>query len=122
METSVRLGMTADRLVRAFNGAVTALTSSPVVGPLIRRRLITITYVGRRSGRSFTTPVEYRRSGDVVTIGVQFPDAKNWWRNFLDGGPITLHLDGGDRTGHATARRDGPRRATVTVQLDPVTT
>jgi hypothetical protein len=111
-----------NRLVGMFNGGVAALTRSPVVGSLIRRRLITITYVGRRSGRRFTTPVEYRRAGDVVTIGVQFPESKNWWRNFLDdGAPITLHLDGGDRTGHATAHRVGPRRATVTVHLDPAT-
>jgi hypothetical protein len=31
-----------------------------------------------------------------VTIGVRFPDAKTWWRNFLgDGAPISLDLDGG---------------------------
>jgi hypothetical protein len=109
------------RLVGGFNNGVAALIRSPVTGPLIRGRLVTISYVGRRSGRSFTTPVEYRRSGDVVTIGVQFPDAKQWWRNFLDeGGPITVHLPGGDRTGHAVARRDGPRRATVLVHLGSV--
>jgi len=110
----VRLGMTANRLVAMVNSGVAAMTRSPLVGPLVRRRLITIAYVGRRSGRSFSTPVEYRRTDDVVRIGVQFPDAKNWWRNFLDEGrSITLHLSEGDRTGHATARRDGPRRATV---------
>jgi len=116
------LGSVARRVVGVFNQAVAALLRSPGVGPLLRSRLTTISYVGRRSGRTFTTPVEYRRAGEVVTIPVQFPDAKNWWRNFLDGEhPITVHLDGGDRTGRATARRDGPRRVTVTVHLDPVT-
>ena len=117
----MRFVPTLKRLVGEFNRGVAALIGTPVIGPLIRRRLITISYVGRRSGRSFTTPVEYRRAGDVVTIGVQFPEAKQWWRNFLDeGGPITVHLAEGDRTGHAVARRDGPRRATVIVHLAPV--
>ena len=112
----MRAGSTVNRLVTLVNKGVTVLTRSS----LVRRRLITITYVGRRSGKTFTTPVEHRRDGDVVTIGVQFPDAKNWWRNFLDdGGPITLHLNDGDRTGHATAHRNTARRATVTVHLDP---
>jgi hypothetical protein len=116
----VRVGSKVQVFVGVFNGSVVALTRAPLVGRLMGRSLVEISYVGRRSGRTFSTPVEYRRTGDVVTIGVQFPDLKNWWRNVLDdGGPITLHLDGGDRTGHATARRDGPRRATVTVHLDP---
>jgi hypothetical protein len=119
----VRVGRPVALFVALFNRGVSALTRSPVIGPRIRRRLTTISYVGRRSGRRYTTPVEYRRTGEVVTIGVQFPDAKNWWRNFLeDGGPITLHLAGGDRTGHATAHRHDHRRATVTVYLDPLST
>jgi hypothetical protein len=117
----MRGGTAARRLVNGLNGGMAALMRAPVIGPRLRGSLTTVTYVGRRSGRSFTTPVQYQRTGDVVTIGVHFPDAKNWWRNFLDdGAEITLHLDGGDRTGHATVRRDGPRRATVTVLLDPV--
>ncbi|WP_433508253.1 hypothetical protein ACQP04_18405 [Pseudonocardia halophobica] len=80
-----------------------------------------ISYVGRRSGRTFRTPVAYRRSGDELVIGVQFPDAKNWWRNFLgEGGPITVELDGADRTGHAAATRDGRGRVAVRVRLDPL--
>jgi hypothetical protein len=47
------------------------------------------------------------------------PDAKTWWRNFLgDGAPLSLHLDGTDRTGHATSHRDDKGRVTVSVILD----
>jgi len=50
----------------------------------------------------------YQRTGDPITIGVEFPDVENWWRNFDgEGGPLSLHLDGTDRPGHAIARRDG---------------
>ena len=61
------------------------------LGKVLGRYFTTVTYQGRRSGRTFSTPVGYRRSGDIVTISVMLPDAKSWWRNFLgEGGPITL--------------------------------
>jgi len=107
-----------ERAVGCVNAGVTGLAGSRLLGPLVRRTITTATYTGRRSGRTFRTPVSYRRSGDVVTIAVAMPDRKNWWRNFTgDGGPLTLALDGGERTGHAVARRDG-RRVTVSVELD----
>ncbi len=53
-----------------------------------------ITYTGRRSGRTFSIPVAYRRSGDDIEVAANLPDAKTWWRNFLgEGGPVTLTLD-----------------------------
>ena len=45
-----------------------------------------ITYTGRRSGRTFTIPVAYRRRGDEIEIAANMPDAKTWWRNFLGDG------------------------------------
>ncbi|WP_106194583.1 hypothetical protein [Umezawaea tangerina] len=107
------------RFVNGFNGRVVALRSSPRFGRAVSRYLTVVTYTGRRSGRVFSTPVGYRRVGDVVTIGVQFPDAKKWWRNFLgEGGPISLELDGVERGGHAVARRDERGRVSLTVRLD----
>jgi hypothetical protein len=84
---------------------------------VVRRHITTATYTGRRSGRTFSIPIGYRRSGDVVTIAVELPDRKNWWRNFTgEGGPLTLGFADGAHTGHAVARRDG-RRVTITVDL-----
>jgi hypothetical protein len=100
--------------VDRFNAWFASFQSSP----RWQRRFTIITYTGRRSGRTFSTPVAYKRDGNTVTIGVQMPDAKNWWRNFLDGGPITLQFAGVHRTGHAVSRRDDQGRVTVTVQLD----
>src|SRR3981189_1020746 len=101
------------------NKLFVGLIDAPVVGSLVRRALINIRYIGRRSGKTIQTPVGYRRSGDTIAINVMSPDAKSWWRNFLgEGGPITLlRLDGADRTGHAVADRDERGRVTVTVQL-----
>jgi hypothetical protein len=105
------------RLVDAVNARVVALRDHPRLGTWARRRFTTVTYTGRRSGRTFSIPVGYRRDGDTVTITVMFPDAKTWWRNFLgQGGPLTLDLDGG-RDGHAVARRTGRGQVEVTVRL-----
>ncbi|MFC1411579.1 nitroreductase/quinone reductase family protein [Streptacidiphilus sp. N1-12] len=107
------------RLAVPANAAVSALVSSPRWGRLVGRSFAVITYTGRRSGRTVSTPVGYRRKGDVVTIAVMMPDAKTWWRNFTgDGGPMTLRLDGTERHGQALARRDDRGRVAVSVQLD----
>jgi hypothetical protein len=95
-----------------------ALALSPRWGRLVGRSIVVITYTGRRSGRTFSIPVSYRRNGDQVTIRVALPDAKTWWRNFLGaGGPLSLHLNGTDRPGHAVAQRDEQGRVTVSVSL-----
>jgi hypothetical protein len=103
---------TANRLVRG-------LLRSPLHG-LVSGRLALITVTGRRSGRTFTFPVAYRREGEVVTIGVEWPGRKLWWRNLRDGGAVRLRLRGVERTGHARAHGDADTGVTVRVELDPV--
>jgi len=111
--------MFASPIVGIVNKMFVGLINAPAVGSLVRRGMINIRYVGRRSGRIIETPVGYRRSGDTITINVMSPDAKSWWRNFVgEGGQITLlKLDGADRAGHAVANRDAQGRVKVTVQL-----
>jgi hypothetical protein len=107
-------------LVGIVNNLFGGMIDAPVVGPLVRRGMIKIRYVGRRSGKTIQTPVGYRRSGGGIVINVMSPDSKTWWRNFLgEGGPITLlNFDGADRTGHAIASRDEKGRVKVAVRLD----
>jgi len=89
---------------------------------LLGRFIVTISYTGRRSGKSFSTPVLYSKHGDDVTIRVASPDSKRWWRNFLDdGAPINVHLPDATRTGHATSRRNRGH-VVVRVALDPLST
>lgn len=117
MRTNGRL---VERAADGVNRWVMALRSSRRWGAAVRRHLTIVTYTGRRSGRTFTIPVGYRRMGDTVEIGVRIPARKNWWRNFTgEGGPISVELDGTDRTGHAIARQDARGIVTVTVRLEP---
>lgn len=107
-----RLGKTVNTLVRP-------LVTSPRWGWLVARWMTVVTYTGRRSGRTFTLPVGYRRRGDEVTIPVELPEKKSWWRNFLgDGAPLELRLDGGQHAGHALAHRLDGGRVDVVVRLD----
>ncbi|WP_328392440.1 hypothetical protein [Nocardia sp. NBC_00416] len=115
MESTSPMG----RAVRGFNTGVVALLDVPLLGPLLGKGFVEIEYVGRKSGRTFRTPVNYLKKDGELVIGVAMPDKKSWWRNFLgEGAPILLHLRDGDRAGHATAQRDEKGRVTVRVRLD----
>ncbi|WP_293002783.1 hypothetical protein [Mycobacterium sp.] len=106
------------RAAPLFNAPVAAIAASPRFGKLLRRNVTMISYTGRRSGRTFSIPVAYRRRGDEVEVGANLPDAKTWWRNFVgEGGPVTLTLDGTERAGHAVAHRDADGRVTIRIRL-----
>ncbi len=106
------------RAAPLFNAPVAAIATSPRLGARLRRSVTLITYTGRRSGRTFSIPVAYRRRGDEIEIAANLPDAKTWWRNFVgDGAPMSLALDGAERSGHAVAHRDDKGRVTVHVRL-----
>lgn len=106
-------------MARGVNRVATALIASPRWGRFVGLGLTTVTYAGRRSGRTVTLPVGYRRKGSDIVIGVAMPDGKKWWRNFTgEGGPLSILLAGSERPAHAVATRDSRGRVTVTVRLD----
>jgi hypothetical protein len=102
---------------RTGNPVVRLLLQSPL-HRLVSRWLVLITVTGRRSGRRFTIPVGYRRDGDRVRIGVQWPENKLWWRNLRGGAPVTLRWGSEQRSGHAEVRGDERTGVSVEVQLD----
>jgi hypothetical protein len=113
------LGRLVMRAAPLFNAPVAAIARSPRFGKLVNRNIAILSYTGRRSGRTFSIPVAYRRSGEAITVNANLPQTKTWWRNFLgDGGPVTLQFDGIERTGHAVAAQDQKGRVAVTVRLD----
>ena len=111
---------TFQRAARVMNRAVAPLLDAPVVGPILGRSMVVISYQGRRSGRTFSLPVAYTRKGDEVSIGVAMPDKKSWWRNFApDGHAVSLELDGVERSGIGVAHRTDKGAVYVKVRLDP---
>jgi hypothetical protein len=119
MSITTNLGRLVMRAAPALNAPVAAIAASPRFGGALRRSVTVVTYTGRRSGRTFSIPVAYRRRGDEnIDIGANLPDAKSWWRNFLgDGAPLSVTLDGVERAGHGVAHRDDEGRVTVSVRL-----
>jgi deazaflavin-dependent oxidoreductase (nitroreductase family) len=56
-----------------------------------------ITYKGCKSGRAYTTPVNYVRDGE--TLLVVSPRERIWWKNLRGGAPVTVRLAGRDLRG-----------------------
>lgn len=57
-----------------------------------------LTFIGRKTGREYTTPVGYWvRDGNLI-VTTQSP----WWRNLIGGQPVAVHLRGTRRRGIAT--------------------
>jgi deazaflavin-dependent oxidoreductase (nitroreductase family) len=57
---------------------------------------VQIRHVGRRSGRTYTTPVSARRSGDMVVIALTFGNQSDWSRNVRSAGGGTIRIEGED--------------------------
>jgi deazaflavin-dependent oxidoreductase (nitroreductase family) len=55
-----------------------------------------IRHTGRRSGRTYTTPVSARRSGDIVVIALTFGNQSDWSRNVRSAGGGTIRIEGED--------------------------
>jgi hypothetical protein len=88
---------TFQKIAAVVNTGFRVVARIPVLDKIIGKAITTITYTGRKSGKTFSIPVAYKRSGDDVIIGVAMPDKKTWWRNFSGAGaPISIELDGVD--------------------------
>jgi len=64
---------------------------------MISNYLTLITFTGRKSGKTYTTPVSYFQKDGQVCI---FTHA-NWWKNLQGGAQVTLRLRGKDVQGIA---------------------
>lgn len=53
-----------------------------------------ITFRGRISGRIYTTPVRYLRTGEVIRCFTS--QTNQWWRNLRGGVDVTLRVEGED--------------------------
>lgn len=76
-----------------FNPIVAWLLKSPLHS-LISKNTMLITYQGRKSGKLYTTPVNYLRDGDVFTTTSY--RRRVWWRNLRGGAPVTIRVGGED--------------------------
>lgn len=85
-----------------YNPIMMWILRSPMHGMLSGNTTI-ITYTGRKSGKTFSTPVNYIRDGDVLWV-VSFRH-RTWWRSLRDA-RVTVRLQGNDLAGVAKAITD----------------
>ena len=78
------------------NSAMKVVLRSPVHG-MVSSTVTLISFTGRKTGKTYTTPVSYSQYGNQVRI---FTHAV-WWRNLCGGRPVTLRLQGRDFEGIA---------------------
>ncbi len=75
------------------NPVVRLVLRSPFHG-LLSSAVMLLTYHGRRSGRSYTMPVQYARDGHAIYVLPGWPARKTWWRNLRGGAPVELRVRG----------------------------
>ncbi len=79
-----------------FNPIMIKLLRSPFHA-FISKDMMLITFTGRKSGKSFTTPTNYVRDGDDVFV-ISYRH-RTWWKNLRNGAPVTMRLAGKDCAG-----------------------
>lgn len=94
-----------------FNPITTWIMRSPLHG-FVSKNMMLITYTGRKSGKQYTTPVNYleiAKNGSTFLYTTSYRE-RVWWRNLRGGAEVTLRLQG----------RDLPARAEVVEDLEQV--
>lgn len=74
---------------------------------VVSSRWAIIEFTGRKSGRSYATPVAYVADGDRIVLSTD----SRWWRNFADPAPVRLRLRGKLVDGAASALTDPQQSA-----------
>ncbi len=76
-----------------FNPIMKTLINSPLHG-LVSKSVMSITYIGCKSGQAFTVPVNYVLDGnELLTVSLR---ERTWWRSLRGGAPVTIRLQGRD--------------------------
>lgn len=70
-----------------YNPLVEFILQSPLHAMMSANTLL-ITYQGRKSGKTFTHPVDYEPHGDTILIFTK--QSKAWWKNLQGDAPVTL--------------------------------
>jgi len=101
--------MSTDTRPRVFtppqwlNAVTCAMLRTPGLQRVVGRSTALITFVGRKSGDVYTTPVTYTRRGNKVIMTCD--PSRQWWRNLRSHPGVHLRLAGEICTGNARVLR-----------------
>lgn len=83
-------------MIRKFLNQFANLIMKPLLASPLHffasSRILLISVTGRKSGKVYTTPLEYMRDGDEVVVFTQ--KERLWWRNLKGGATVQLRLKG----------------------------
>lgn len=101
-----------------YNPLITALLRSPLHG-LLSGSYMLLTVTGRKTGCTYTTPVNYSISGNTLTCFSS--RERTWWRNLRERAPVTVWLRGKEQRGVGIVVESGEAtRAARLRQLYPL--
>ncbi|MDJ0498027.1 MAG: nitroreductase family deazaflavin-dependent oxidoreductase [Acidimicrobiia bacterium] len=84
---------------RWLNRLMRLMLRTPGLQRLVGRSTALLTFVGRKSGKSYTTPISYSQRGERVILTCH--ESRQWWRNVRSNPRVRLRLAGKERTGIA---------------------
>lgn len=98
------------RFISAFNRFIVWISNTPVIGPVLSRRFVQLTYVGTRTGKIYTFPVWATPASGAIIVPVYWPEQKNWWRLFRgEGREVWITRGTARRAGRGRVIYDGRR-------------
>ncbi len=95
-----------------YNAIMAGLLRSPLHG-LLSQSTMLMTYTGRRSGKVYSTPMNYlrtREAGAEILITTSYRQ-RTWWRNLRGGASVVVRVQGKDLRAQAEALEDDPKVA-----------
>jgi len=90
-------------MMRIGNAFIKMILRSPMHEKFSQNFLL-ISVTGRKSGKTYTTPVNYHRMGNtIMVISIR---ERTWWRNLRGGAPVNLLLQGENIQGEGKVIED----------------
>ena len=102
---------------KIVNPMMRLILRSPLHG-MLSESLLLITYHGRRTGKEYSLPVQYVKTGNSVTIVPGMPEQKIWWRNLQESAPVQLTLRGQSLAGNAVVLKPDTDADAIIAGLD----
>jgi deazaflavin-dependent oxidoreductase (nitroreductase family) len=85
-------------LIKLNNPFMKWLLRSPLHS-MVSKKYMLITLTGRKSGNVYTTPVQYAKNGNTITVTTS--KQYTWWKNLRGGAPVKVRVQGHDLSGKA---------------------
>jgi deazaflavin-dependent oxidoreductase (nitroreductase family) len=80
-------------------------------------QLLVLEHVGRKSGTSYRTPVNYAQVGGDIYVLAAFGKKTHWYRNILAAPEMAVWLPDGRWLAHAEDASDDPKRLDIVRQV-----